>query len=130
MVLCLIVGCSKRSGRDKNVSFYRIPKVITRKGPRIEELSRRRRTGFISAFTRGKNQLSALEVEESRSIANVRIHVERVIGNVRQKYSILKGTIPLNFLSVREDEDFPMIDRITRVSCALCNLCDSVIPFD
>ena len=84
----------------------------------------------LPAFTRGKNQLSALEVEESRSIANVRIHVERVIGNVRQKYSILKGTIPLNFLSVREDEDFPMIDRITRVSCALCNLCDSVIPFD
>ena len=53
-----------------------------------------------------------------------------MIGNVRQKYSILKGTIPLNFISVREDEDFPMIDRITRVSCALCNLCDSVIPFD
>ena len=55
----------------------------------------------LPAFTRGKNQLSALEVEESRSIANVRIHVERVIGNVRQKYSILKGTIPLNFLCQR-----------------------------
>ena len=41
----------------------------------------------IPAFTRGKDQLSAAEVEETRSLANVRIHVERVIGAVRQKYA-------------------------------------------
>ena len=73
----------------------------------------------LPAFTRGKDQLSALEVEETRSIANVRIHVERVIGNVRQKYSILKGTIPLNFLSCRENEDSVIIDRIGRVMLAV-----------
>ena len=39
IVLCLIVGCSKHSGHHKNVSFYRILKVISRKGERIEELS-------------------------------------------------------------------------------------------
>ena len=43
----------------------------------------------IPAFTKGKSQLSALEVEETRSIANARIHVERVIGLIRQKYTIL-----------------------------------------
>ena len=48
---------------------------------------------YIPAFTKGKNQLSALDVHESRKIANVRIHVERVIGNVRQKYFILQHTI-------------------------------------
>ena len=51
MVLCLIVGCSKRSGRDKDVSFYRVPQIITNKGPRKEELSRRRRAGFIAAIS-------------------------------------------------------------------------------
>ena len=30
----------------------------------------------IPAFTKGKSQLSALEVEDTRIIANVRIHVE------------------------------------------------------
>ena len=35
-----------------------------------------RATLHIPAFTRGKSQLSALEVEETRKIDNVRIHVE------------------------------------------------------
>lgn len=34
----------------------------------------------ILTFTKGKDQLSPVEVEETRTIANVRIHVERVIG--------------------------------------------------
>ena len=37
----------------------------------------------IPAFTKGKDQLSAIEVHETRTTANVRIHVERVIGCVR-----------------------------------------------
>jgi len=84
----------------------------------------------IPAFTKGKTQLSALEVENTRTIANVRIHVERVIGCVRQKYSILQGTLPIDFLIVRKGKSSPQVDRIIRVCCALNNLCDSVVPFD
>ena len=84
----------------------------------------------IPAFTKGKSQLSALEVEETRSIANVRIHVERVIGLVRQKYTILKSTLPIQFVIKRAGEDIPVIDRIIRVCCALTNVCDSVVSFD
>ena len=84
----------------------------------------------IPAFTKGKSQLSALEVEETRKIANVRVHVERVISNVRQKYSILQSTIPIHFLQKRSNEEIPLIDRIIRVCCALNNVCDSVVPFD
>ena len=46
----------------------------------------------IPAFTRGQNQLSAEEVEVTRKIANVRIHVERIIGSVWQRYQILSAT--------------------------------------
>ena len=84
----------------------------------------------IPAFTKGKSQLSALEVEETRSIANVRIHVERVIGLVRQKYTILQSTLPIHFVMKRAGEDIPVIDRIIRVCCALTNVCDSVVSFD
>jgi len=85
---------------------------------------------YIPAFTKGKNQLTATEVEETRSIANVRIHVERVIGCVRQKFTILQNTIPITFLTTRKGEDIPLIDHIVRVCCALTNVCDSVVPFE
>lgn len=52
----------------------------------------------IPAFTRGKTQLSGIQVEQTRRIANVRIHVERVIGNIRKKFSILSDTLPIDFI--------------------------------
>ena len=52
MVLCVIFGCSKRSGRDKDVSFYRIPAVVSRKGPEVYALTKRRRTGYLQAISR------------------------------------------------------------------------------
>ena len=85
---------------------------------------------YIPAFTRGKPQLSAMEVEETRRIANVRIHVERVIGLVRQKYPIVRSTIPIHYLTTKATEDVPLFDRIVRVCCALSNVCDSVVPFE
>ena len=85
---------------------------------------------YIPAFTRGKSQLSALEVHETRTIANVRIHVERVIGNVKKKYSILQSTIPIHFTTAREDNELPVIDYIVNVCCALTNVCDSVVPIN
>ena len=84
----------------------------------------------LPAFTKGKSQLSPLEIEETRTIANVRIHVERVIGNIRQKYTILHSTLPIHFIIPRLGEDIPLIDRIVRVCSALINVCDSVVPFD
>ncbi len=49
----------------------------------------------IPAFTKGKSQLDAMEVKDTRTLANVCIHIERVIGLVRQKYIILKGSLPV-----------------------------------
>ncbi len=83
----------------------------------------------MPAFTRGKSQLSGIEVEQTRRIANVRIHVERVIGNIRKKYSILSDTQPIDFL-VSPDGSCSLLDKIVHVCCALNNICDSVISFE
>lgn len=41
MVLCVVIRCSMRSGRDKTVSFYKIPKVVTERGEQEYELRRK-----------------------------------------------------------------------------------------
>ena len=47
----------------------------------------------IPAFTKGKEQLDPIDVEKTRAIAHVRIHIERVIGLLRRKYTILEDTL-------------------------------------
>ena len=88
----------------------------------------------IPAFTKGKSQLDPVDVERTRGIANVRIHVERIIGLLRRKYTILEGTLPTDFLSSNRggtpDTKIPTIDKIVRVCSALVNLCPPIIPFD
>ena len=81
-------------------------------------------------FTRGKNQLSKFEVESSRQLSRVRIHVERVIGVIRQKYTMLQSTLPINVIMCNGKEERSIIDKILTVCCALCNCCDSVVNFN
>ena len=51
----------------------------------------------IPTFTKGKDQLAPVDVGKTRGIANVRIHVECVIEVLRQKYTILQSTLPIDF---------------------------------
>lgn len=87
----------------------------------------------IPAFTRGKAQLDPVDVEETRGIANVRIHVERVIGLLKRKYTILEGTLPTDFLICNHensDRRIPLVDHMIRVCAALVNFCPPIVPFD
>ena len=64
MVICLVAGCSKRSGRDKDVSFYRIPKIM-KNNHRLEGLCRRRTPdGFIAAI--GRSDLTETILDNDR----------------------------------------------------------------
>ena len=60
-------------------------------------------------------------------IVNVHIHVDRVIGNIRKKYSLLSATQPVHFL-ISPDDSKPLLDKIVYVCCAFINICDSVVP--
>ena len=62
--------------------------------------------------------MRAEDVKYTQVIANVRIHVERVIGNLRKKYSILNGTLPLGYLFLKGDgtEKLTTLDKIVHSS--------------
>ena len=83
------------------------------------------------AFTKGKSQLSPFEVEVTRKIAHVRIHVERVIGLVRREFQILQSrAMPIEFLHTHPGEQHSLIDKSAAVCCALTNLSQSVVPLE
>ena len=81
----------------------------------------------LPPFTKGKKQLSKIEVDAARRLSWVRIHVERVIGMIRQKYMILESTLPISMLACDETETMSTIDKILIICSALCNCCDSVV---
>ena len=86
---------------------------------------------IIPQFTKGKKQLDAKDVEVTRRIANVRIHVERVIGLLKNRYGILsQGPLPLNLVKSQQDEisgGVPQIEKLVTVCSALINLSPSII---
>ena len=84
----------------------------------------------IPDFTKCKKQLHPLEVENTRKIASVRIHVERVIGLVGRKFRIFDAEIPLVFLKLKRGETVPTINKVFKVCCALSCLCPPIVPFE
>lgn len=81
----------------------------------------------IPAFTRGKKQLSVEEVERSKRLSRVRIHVERVIGLLKMKYKIIEGPLPLSLIKSNIDKNTASIDKIVTVCSALINLSESIV---
>lgn len=83
----------------------------------------------IPAFTKGVPQLHPHSIEETRKIASVRIHVERIIGLTRSKFKILNGPVPITTLKNQFDNSC-LLDSIVTVCCALINMCSSIVPLE
>ena len=67
----------------------------------------------IPAFTKGQTQLTQQQVESSRQMSRVRIHVERAIGRIK-KFRILTTQMSLNMVS--------HCDSILTICAAISNL--------
>ena len=67
---------------------------------------------------------------KTKETANIRIHVEHVIGDLQKKYLILNGTIPIDFLTTNNDQKVTALDKIIHTLCTLINLCPSVVPLE
>ena len=103
---------TQKSGFLNNLEYG--DKVLADRGFLIEEeLASRGATLAIPSFTNGVEQLSMKNVEESRRLARVRIHVERMMERLKN-FRILAGILPLSLV--------PHIDNIVMISAAVSNL--------
>lgn len=84
-----------------------------------EELASVGATLKIPSFTKGKWQLSGSCGDTSRQLSRVHIHVERVIGQLKN-FQILNSVIPISQVD--------MLDHIVTICAGLTNLKRSVVP--
>uniref|UniRef100_A0A1X7SIY3 DDE Tnp4 domain-containing protein n=2 Tax=Amphimedon queenslandica TaxID=400682 RepID=A0A1X7SIY3_AMPQE len=109
-----------------------LDKVITQKSGFLDKISYddlaiRGAYLEIPAFTRGKKQLSMAEVEKTRQLARLRIHVKRVIGLLRNKYIILHGVLPITLVKRPSDTNVATIEKVVTVAAALTNTSSSIV---
>ena len=76
----------------------------------------------IPAFTRGKYQ----RLEESPMSG----YMLRGSLDCWRQYTILEGTLPIDYMIAQRDTAVPLIGRIIRVCASLVNLCPAIVPSD
>jgi DDE superfamily endonuclease/Helix-turn-helix of DDE superfamily endonuclease len=81
---------------------------------------------LVPAFTKGKKQLSAEEVEKSRQMSRARIHVERVIGRVKD-FKILRDILPISLVKKKGQSSKSTIDKIVTVAAAIVNMNPAIL---
>ena len=85
---------------------------------------------ILPAFTKGRKQLTAQEVETARDLSSVRILIERVIGLMKNRFTILQGTLPITFIQSSKleafEEELARVDICVRSCAILTNLGDGI----
>lgn len=81
--------------------------------PIQEDLLLRLATLWIPPAAQGKRQMTKSKLGQTKTVANLRIHVERAINRLKD-FKILEGTFPITLL--------PVADDILTVCAALVNL--------
>lgn len=106
--------------------------VLADKGFKVEgQVEERGASLRLPCFVKGGKQLHPTEVEKTRHIANIRIHVERVISILRQKFNICSDMAEMSAVSKTNDLfDRDMYDKIIFICSSLVNICPSVVKND
>ncbi|XP_052455180.1 uncharacterized protein LOC128015405 [Carassius gibelio] len=85
--------------------------------------------GLMCAEVENQKLVPKDEVE-TRKIAHLRVHLKRVIGCVRTKYTMLSEAVPVSMIAPCEDDGMIFLDKVVTVCCALTNMCPSVMKLE
>ena len=71
MVICVVIGCSSRSERDKHLHFYRFSVVTDHQGKKDYELRKKRLDGFLAAVSRQDINYKSLQKHDYRVCSGI-----------------------------------------------------------
>ena len=74
---------------------------------------------IVPAYTNGKSQLPKEDVEKSRIMSRACIHIERVIGRLKD-FEIIKGPLLINLVRSITYSQIKAMENIVRVACCSC----------
>ncbi|KAK6180419.1 hypothetical protein SNE40_012579 [Patella caerulea] len=107
---CAVYGCSNRHDRERNRSFYRLPKVITHQGQKSKDLSQARREKWLTNIARRDIRPS--------SYGNLRICSDHFIDKPSDLYDTLNPDWAPTVLMGRPDSFCsppPSLERYKRL---------------
>lgn len=83
-----------------------------------------------SALVQGEKLLRQREAGGVHEVSPAKTQAQRVMGLLRERYSILSSTLPTSALRVQPNGELEksLVDRIVTTCCALCNLCETIVP--
>ena len=85
--------------------------------------------GHVKMLQDKKKQLVKMEVDWSGELSIIKIHTEKMIGVLKQKFNIFQSVLPIALVN-NNDDDVCTIDKLVQVCCALVNLCPSIVSQD
>ena len=103
MVLCVVVGCSKRSQLDKDVSFYEIPKIIINRCEKTRVLCENRKNGLVAAnsrrdFSYGKKLSSRRNMLSTKLLCNA-CSTNVIILTFHKRRNEPSGSVPAHVVT-------------------------------
>lgn len=75
----------------------------------------------IPTFLRKNQQMNPVDLDRDKQITSLRVHVERIIGVLKNKYEYLQGMIEATALQWFENNN-NAVDIIVKLCCILVNL--------
>lgn len=94
--------------------------LLADRGVNIQELLLHKGVKLvIPPFLKAMKQFSNADDQRTKQVANGKIHVERVIGCMKD-FDVMKAELPL--------EVFDIFDHLVTVTAALVNLQPSIVP--
>ena len=78
--------------------------------------------GHVKMLQDKKKQLVKMEVDWSGELSIIKIHTEKMIGVLKQKFNIFQSVLPIALGILTMMMMLCTIDKLVQVCCALVNL--------